>query len=58
VNKVIKRDEQTANKIFDNRSLEKDYRTLVPILKEGLKVLDVGCGFQRVLRSELGHLAL
>lgn len=44
MNKVIKRDGQTANKIFDNRSLERDYRTLVPSLKEGLKVLDVGCG--------------
>ncbi|MBC8054553.1 MAG: methyltransferase domain-containing protein [Sphingobacteriaceae bacterium] len=44
MNKEIKRDGQTANKIFDNRSLENDYRTLVPILKEGMKVLDVGCG--------------
>jgi ubiquinone/menaquinone biosynthesis C-methylase UbiE len=44
MNKEIKRDGQTAGKIFDNRSLEKDYRTLVPILKPGMKVLDVGCG--------------
>lgn len=44
MNKEIKRDGQTANKIFDNRSLEKDYRTLVPVLKKGMKVLDVGCG--------------
>ena len=44
MNKEIKRDGQTANKTFDNRSLEKDYRTLVPILKEGMSVLDVGCG--------------
>ena len=43
MNKEIKRDE-SANKIFDNRSLEKDYRTLVPILKPGMNVLDVGCG--------------
>ena len=44
MNKEIKRDGQTVSKIFDNRSLEKDYRTLVPLLKPGLKVLDVGCG--------------
>lgn len=44
MNKEIKRDGQAANKIFDNRSLEKDYRTLAPILKQGLRVLDVGCG--------------
>lgn len=43
-NKIINRDHQASNKIFDNRSLEKDYATLIPILKEGLRVLDVGCG--------------
>ena len=30
--------------ILENRSLENDYSTIVPILKEGIKVLDVGCG--------------
>jgi len=30
--------------VLNNRSLEKDYATLVPILNEGLRVLDVGCG--------------
>ncbi|MEM6894628.1 MAG: methyltransferase domain-containing protein [Bacteroidota bacterium] len=43
-NKHIERDGQTATKIFDNRSLSIDYRTLEPILKEGMSVLDVGCG--------------
>lgn len=43
-NKHIERDGQTATKIFDNRSLRVDYRTLEPILKEGIFVLDVGCG--------------
>jgi ubiquinone/menaquinone biosynthesis C-methylase UbiE len=42
-NKHIQRDEQ-ATKIFDNRSLDIDYRTLKPILKKGMSVLDVGCG--------------
>ncbi|MGY0035241.1 class I SAM-dependent methyltransferase [Pedobacter sp. NJ-S-72] len=44
MNKTIQRDHQTTNKIFDNRSLEKDYATLIPILKNGLRVLDIGCG--------------
>ena len=43
-NKHIERDRQTATKIFDNRSLSIDYRTLEPILKKGMSVLDVGCG--------------
>ncbi len=43
-NKHIERDGQEATKIFDNRSLDNDYRTLVPLLKEGMFVLDVGCG--------------
>jgi ubiquinone/menaquinone biosynthesis C-methylase UbiE len=43
-NKHIERDRQTTTKIFDNRSLEVDYRTLKPILKRGMSVLDVGCG--------------
>jgi ubiquinone/menaquinone biosynthesis C-methylase UbiE len=42
-NKEIKRDAQ-ATKIFDDRSIESDYRTLIPVLKEGMRVLDVGCG--------------
>ena len=43
-NKHIERNSQEATKIYDNRSLEIDYRTLKPILKEGMVVLDVGCG--------------
>jgi ubiquinone/menaquinone biosynthesis C-methylase UbiE len=43
-NKHIERDGIRATKIFDNRSLEVDYRTLRPILKTGMTVLDVGCG--------------
>jgi len=42
-NKFIKRDAGAA-KIFDNRSLKVDYRTLEPILEKGMFVLDVGCG--------------
>ena len=43
-NKHIERNEQSATKIFDNRSLQVDYRTLEPILKKGMTILDVGCG--------------
>jgi ubiquinone/menaquinone biosynthesis C-methylase UbiE len=44
MNKHIERDGQTTTKIFDNRSLQSDYATLIPLLRNGLKVLDVGCG--------------
>lgn len=30
--------------VLDNRTLQKDYVTLIPVLKSGLRVLDVGCG--------------
>lgn len=42
-NKVIHRGEGSA-RIFDNRTLRNDYRTLVPALRKGMHVLDVGCG--------------
>ena len=43
-NKYIERDGQEASRIFDNRSLKVDYRNLESILKQGISVLDVGCG--------------
>ncbi|RAV98951.1 class I SAM-dependent methyltransferase [Pseudochryseolinea flava] len=43
-NKVIHRDGQSSATIFDERTVENDYRTLVPLLREGMRVLDVGCG--------------
>jgi len=30
--------------VLNYRSLEKDYATLIPFLKKGIRVLDVGCG--------------
>jgi ubiquinone/menaquinone biosynthesis C-methylase UbiE len=42
-NKVIHR-ENSSTKIFDDRSLEIDYRTLVPLLRKEMRVLDIGCG--------------
>jgi ubiquinone/menaquinone biosynthesis C-methylase UbiE len=44
VNKHIERDVAESAKIFDDRSLSNDYRHLSQILKEGMNVLDVGCG--------------
>ncbi|MEM6316404.1 MAG: methyltransferase domain-containing protein [Bacteroidota bacterium] len=43
-NKHIERESKAATKIYDNRSLAKDYRTLQPLLKAGMTILDVGCG--------------
>ena len=43
-NKHIERESGEATKIYDNRSLEKDYKNLKPLLKEGMVILDVGCG--------------
>ncbi|WP_044206598.1 methyltransferase domain-containing protein [Flammeovirga sp. OC4] len=43
MNKTIKRSEE-AKTVFDRRSLAVDYRHLKAILKEGMTVLDIGCG--------------
>lgn len=43
MNKSIHRAPDTT-RIFDDRTLETDYSTLIPILRPGLRVLDVGCG--------------
>lgn len=44
MNKTIHRESGSSTKIFDDRTLVRDYATLVPVLKKGLRVLDVGCG--------------
>ena len=42
--KEIKREGKGTAKLFDERSLTADYATLPPLLKQGWRVLDVGCG--------------
>jgi len=42
--KEIKREGKGTAKLFDERSLEADYATLPPLLQQGWRVLDVGCG--------------
>ncbi|PAW93445.1 methyltransferase [Mucilaginibacter sp. MD40] len=42
--KEIQREGKGTAKLFDERSLAADYATLQPLLKQGLRVLDVGCG--------------
>ncbi|MDH5608188.1 MAG: methyltransferase domain-containing protein [Cyclobacteriaceae bacterium] len=48
--KPIRRDSANT-RIFDERSLETDYRTLKPLLKKGWRVLDVGCGTGAISRD-------
>lgn len=43
INKEIKRAPSTS-KLFDERTLERDYAPLISLLKPGMQVLDVGCG--------------
>jgi len=44
MNKEIHRNPQSSTKIFDRRTLARDYATIIPLLREGMRVLDVGCG--------------
>lgn len=44
MNKAIHRDSESSAKIFDQRTLQTDYSTIVPLLGKGMRVLDVGCG--------------
>ena len=43
-NKEIKREGEGTAKLFNQRSLEADYATLPPLLQQGWRVLDIGCG--------------
>ncbi|KPH14200.1 bifunctional 2-polyprenyl-6-hydroxyphenol methylase/3-demethylubiquinol 3-O-methyltransferase UbiG [Chryseobacterium sp. ERMR1:04] len=42
--KKINREGQEAAQIFNDRNLDSDYPTIKPLLREGMKILDIGCG--------------
>jgi ubiquinone/menaquinone biosynthesis C-methylase UbiE len=45
-----------ANKVLDRRSLENDYKSLLSVLKEGMRVLDVGCGSGAITKGMVEHV--
>lgn len=55
MNKTIHRSD-SSTRIFDHRSLQSDYATLIPVLREGLRVLDVGCGTGAISRGIAGSV--
>jgi ubiquinone/menaquinone biosynthesis C-methylase UbiE len=54
--KTIHRETASTTKIFDDRTLAKDYSTLISALKKGLHVLDVGCGTGAISKGIAEHV--
>ncbi len=55
--KTIHREHASSSKIFDDRTLVQDYRTLVPLLQLGMNVLDVGCGTGSITKDIAARVA-
>lgn len=53
-NKIVKRDSKEGSEVYNNRSLEVDYRTLKPLLRKDIIVLDVGCGTGAISKDVAG----
>lgn len=47
---------QGANKVLDRRTVENSYSSLLNLLKEGMSVLDVGCGSGSITAGVAGHV--
>lgn len=58
MNKAINRDTRSSTKIFDHRTLARDYATIIPLLREGMHVLDVGCGTGAISKGVAEHVGI
>lgn len=56
MNKTIHRQTDSTTKVFDQRSIERDYATLIPLLRKGMRVLDVGCGTGAISKDIARHV--
>lgn len=58
MNKEIHRNPRSSTTIFDHRTLARDYATIIPLLREGMHVLDVGCGTGAISKGIAEHVGV